>query len=468
MQANSEKLSGSDGPMRTSKMTSIRVRPHAYIAALFVLIFFSSLFFYLQIELLAIALVIFGIIFIPLLAVTDRIVFNGKRLYRSGLLPRTWAYLSGTRFWLRPRDTEQVETSINLVMKKGGRVYFRYETVVRGNGQTFYLNSGGEEYRKLAREFLRSLPDEVLDANSIEIRDYAGNPKELRQLVRNSDIPSPEVLVTSFKSVDAKWLRSAGNPDSSDSEALSDKAGRLQLLGNQLKYSGSLLQALESFRRAAKIRPRDPRLLFDFARCLHYFALAERDTRLERKAAAMMRLSERYAGKDADLLSRLGETYFQIGEWGRAGNVFKKALEEAGEHFRSIRGMAELALRDGRLAHVVHNFSLASRSAGTPSIRKWSSAEADYFSRLNDDDEYLEMELGRVNLLDSLTRWRRSLLRFTVLGFPVILIGTYFNDLMITNVGWIVSGVSLSLWCILSISRRMFTERIAADLLDEE
>src|SRR5205807_7896157 len=166
--------------------------------------------------------------------------------------------------------------------------------------------------------------------------------------------------------------------------------------------TGHLSRALEAFRRALLFRPADPHLLFEFARCLQSFAGTRHDKGLERKALAVMRLAERRAENDGDLLARLGEAYFQIGEWRRAGIVFQTALDRVGESFRTARGLAEIALREGKIAHVIHHFSTANRLAKTPALRRWTKGEADYFSRLNSDDEYMEMEVGRVNLRETL------------------------------------------------------------------
>ena len=165
------------------------------------------------------------------------------------------------------------------------------------------------------------------------------------------------------------------NPNPPQPEVVTGKADDLRDLANELRVSGYFLQALEAFRRALLIRPRDGHLLFEFARCLHSFAGVERDPRLERRALAALRLSERRASGDDDMLVRLGEWYFQIGEWRRAGNVFNNALERLGENFRTARGLAELALRDGKIAHVIHHFSTANRVAETSSLRRWSKGE---------------------------------------------------------------------------------------------
>ncbi len=435
---------------------------------MFVGSFFSALCFYLTYDIVGYVLLALAWIAAPALALSDRIVFDGKRIYRVGLLPRTWAYLTGSRFWIKLRDVEQVETRILPALKRGGRVFYRYRTFVRGSGLELEFSSGGSGYRHLVQALFRSLPEEVLDSGSIELRDYIDEPKRARKNAKRSEIPPADVLEHAFRS---SWLGRGKRqrvPSDTIPAVSSEKAVSLRLLGNQLRHSGSLLQAMESFRRAASIRPDDPWLLFDFARCIQAFAGTEGSVRLEKKAAAMMRLAERRAGNDGQLLARLGESYFQLGEWRRAGIAFRKAVDAVGEHFRSIRGMAEIALRDGKLAHVVHNFSAASRLAESPAARRWSRAEADYFSRLNDDDEYLEMELGRVNLLDALDRWKGTTFRLCLIGFPVIAVGLYFEDPTITNCGWILSGGALLLWTGILLASKAFTPRISPELLSED
>ena len=147
-----------------------------------------------------------------------------------------------------------------------------------------------------------------------------------------------------------------------------EKADYLRRLANELRLSGYLLQALETFRRALVLNPRSAWLLFDFARCLYSFAGAEHNEKMEKKALAALRLAEKRAGNDGELLARLGEIYFQYGDWRRARRAFQKALEAAGESFRSVRGLAEIALREGKVAHVIHQFSTANRLAETSAL----------------------------------------------------------------------------------------------------
>ncbi|MCC7306350.1 MAG: hypothetical protein IT173_02195 [Acidobacteria bacterium] len=450
---------------RSYDKLSARGPAGGYLAAMFVGSFLCALAVYLEAELAAVLIFVLSWIVLPACALTDRLVFDGKRLLRSGLFPRASAYLLGRRFWIGLKDIEQVETAILPALKRGGRVYFRYRTSVRGNGLEFSLASGGGGYRRLAQALFQALPEEVLDAGSIELRDYLSEPKITRDRAKQSEIPSADVLGHVFRNS----LKRKGKYAASRPPAASDtKAAGLRRLGNELRFSGSLLQALESFRRAASISPEDPWLLFDFARCIHSFAESERDVRLERRAAAMMRLAERRAGKDGQLLARLGEGYFQLGEWQRARSAFRKAADAVGEQFRSIRGMAEIALRDGKLAHVVHNFGAAERLAESRGARRWSRGEAEYFSRLNSDAEYLEMELGRVNLLDTVDRWRGRAFRLCLVGFPFIGLGIYLGDPAVTNSGWILSGGMIVLWVVTLLAHRVFSPRIAPELLADD
>ena len=137
-----------------------------------------------------------------------------------------------------------------------------------------------------------------------------------------------------------------------------EKADYLHRLANELRLSGYLLQSLEAFRRALLINPKDARLLFDFARCLNSFAGTEQSEKLQRKSIAALRLAEKRADNDGKLLARLGESFFQFGNYKRAKTVFQKAQDKAEESFRSVRGLAEIALREGKIAHVFIIFLL--------------------------------------------------------------------------------------------------------------
>jgi tetratricopeptide (TPR) repeat protein len=301
-----------------------------------------------------------------------------------------------------------------------------------------------------------------MDNRSIELRDYLTERSEALRKAQFSNIPSADVLENSLADLRPKERHPGIRHPAAD---VSGEAEQLRELANELRIAGLLLQALETFRRAARLRPKDAWLLFEFARCMQSFAGSQRDGTLERKAVALMRLSEKRAGNDGVLLARLGEAYFQIGEWRRAGIVFSRAIDSVGESFRTLRGMAEIALREGKIAHVIHNFAAANRMAETPALRRWTQAEVDYFSRLNEDDEYMELEFSRVNMLDTLQSVGSSALKIAFLSFPLIAVGVLFEDSLVANIGWAISGIALFIWVGIMFLRRLLSPRIPFDLV---
>ncbi len=447
------------------KPVSIRVSPHGYFTVLLLSTFLSAFLFYVERDMAAVVVFAASWVLIPFFALNDKIAFDGRRLTRTGTIPVLWSWLNASRRWLKPKDIEQVETEAIRAAKRGGNVFYRYRTVIRGKGLSVTIASGGSDYREMVKSILPLLADNVLDTRSIELRDHLTDPRETLERAKSAHIPSADVLESSFRNAGHKRRQ---NPNPPSIVATNEKADDLRDLANELRVSGYFLQALEAFRRALLLRPRDGRLLFEFARCLHSFAGVERDPKLERRALAALRLSERRANDDDDMLIRLGEWYFQIGEWGRAGNVFQSALDRLGDNFRTARGLAEIALREGKIAHVIHHFSTANRVAETPSLRRWSKGEAEYFSNLNSDEEYMELEIGRVNLLETVETSKKTTLRITFLALPTIIFGVLFEDHLIANIGWAVSGVALVIWTGLIVTQKMLAQRIPYDLVESE
>ena len=441
----------------------VRALPGGYLAAMLVTSFLVGLLAYLEYPLPAIVLGSASLALIPILWFTDHIAFDGRRILRTGIIPRLICRAFGVRDRLKISDIEQVETSIFPGIKRGRNVLYTYRTVVSGKTVRFVFSSGHNGYQAVIKALLPRLSEDVLDIPSIDLRDYLVERAELSKRTKEMDIPSSDVLDGSFQDIDL-----TGKSDGLSESEAEERSHKLRRLGNELRVSGRLLSALEAFRRAAVLRPRDARLLFEFASCIRSLAGSESDAKLERRALAMMRLAERHAGDDHDLLERIGETYFQIGEWHRSAIVFKRVADRFGESFRTVRGMAELALREGKLAHVVHNFATAYRLADTTSLRRWTKAEAEYFEHLNNDDEYMELEVSRVNLVDTLERTKRSALRIAMVGFGAIASGLLLEEFLIANIGWAVSGVSLAVWVIMIVMIRMLSTRIPFELVEND
>lgn len=442
---------------------SVRASVSPYLAAGFLSLFAVSFLLYLELDIYAVIFAAIAFVAIFLLAITDRLVFDGRRIRRTGLVYRLAARAAGVRDRLKLSDIEQVDTQIFRGLRRGGRVLLRFRTEIRGKETSFVVFSGGKRYRKFIVAVLNRLEPDVLDARSMELRSYLANPDEIRLRANEAQIPPSEVIEPSLLIDAARSGRSRTNPP-----AVNAETGKLRRLGNELRLSGSLVRALEAFRRALLSAPSDAWLLFDSARCLYSYSGAKRDVRLERRALALMRLAERRAGRDAELLSLIGESYSQMGDWTRAAAVFRRISEEAGETFRSLRGQAEIALREGKIAHVIHNFAAANRVSPIPSLRRWTQTEVDYFSRLNEDEEYMELEVSRVNLLDSLARTRRSALRITFIGLVMIMVGVLIDDGLIANIGWAVAFLAISLWIAMRIGRRMLEARIPFELVETD
>lgn len=444
----------------------VRVSPNSYLAAFLTGTFFTGFLLYIEFDMIGFALFLFSWVIVPFLAFSDRIVFDGKRLSRTGILPRIWASFNGSRRRLRISDIEQIDTQSIRALKRGGNVYYRYRTVIRGRDVSIAIASGGEDYRQMIGRILPLVPENVLDNRSVELRDYLADPKEIRMKAAFARIPEADVLSGSFSRAD-KIVKEQRDETSELVHDDIEKAAYLHRLGNELRLIGRLHQALESFRRALVFTPKNARVLFDFARCLHSFAGVERDQRLALRSIAALRLAERRAKNDNELLARLGEAYFQLGEWRLAGKAFQRSLE-IGENFLAARGMAEIALREGKLAHVIHQFATAYRNAESPALRRYSRIEADYFAHLNSDDEYMEVEVGRVNLLESLESAKRTVLRIASFGFAPLMFGLFVEDWLFADIGWAVTAVALLIWIGLVVGVRLLSTRIPHVLVETD
>jgi len=138
-----------------------------------------------------------------------------------------------------------------------------------------------------------------------------------------------------------------------------------------------------------------------------------------------------------------------------------------GETFRTARAMAEIALREGKIAHVIHQFSTANRLAGTPALRRWSANEAEYFSNLHTNDDYMELEISRIDLLETVEKYRSTALRIAFFGFPAIVIGMGSEDIFLSNLGWAISMLSIAIWMGLILGARLLSRRIPYEMAEQ-
>ncbi len=454
-QALSEVARGRERPCEGRRIASVRVSPGSYLAAASVLTFGSALLLRSEQDVLALVMLSFAWLIVPALALTDRIEFDGKALSRRGPAPFLQRLIAGRHKQLRLEDFERVDTHALRTLRRRGRVRYRYRTQVTGRNTEFRFASGGRSYREMISKLLPRLHEDKLDLRSLELREYLCDPRLLKSETDALHLASIDVLDSA--SVDFKLGRNrkkhahesnSTNVDPSvDPVTAGDRqrAILLSALGNKLRMAGRLSQAREAFRRALIITPDDGRMIFDFARLLRSQASSLSDAKLLSRARAALRLSEMRAGAQPGLLALVGESFLEWGETARAQKTFQKAIDLDSGNFRSRLGLANLALRDGKLAHVIHQYREAARTSSETSLSKYARREADYYALLNDDDEFLTVELRRINWLQYSLRVRKIAARITNASILIALISPYIES-SLAGVGWSLAASSLVAW----------------------
>lgn len=448
-------------PRKGLRLASVRVSPGSYLAAASVLTFGSALLLRSERDLWALAVIGVAWLIVPILALTDRIEFDGKSLSRRGPAPFFLRLIEGRQRELKIDDFERVDTQALRTLRRGGRVRYRYRTQIVGKSAEFTFASGGVSYREMVRQLFPLIHRDKLDVRTLELSDYLCDPKALNDEVRSLHLASDDVLdsaTTDFK-LGGKRL---GLTDETESSALSPmdrtRATLLGKLGNHLRVAGRLSEAREAFRRALIVVPTDGRLIFDFARLLRSQATSLSDARLLSRSRAAMRLSAMRAGNEPDLLALVGETFLEWGEPARAQSIFQKAVGLEPVNFRARMGLANLALRDGKLAHVIHQYRDAARSASEMALTTYARREADYYATLNDDDSYLTSELRRINWLQHSLRVRRLAARVTNVSILVALIVPFF-DASVEGFCWSLATSALVAWLLSLFAIRILAQR---------
>lgn len=434
-------------PSRGLRLASVRVSPGSYLAAASVLTFGSALFLRSEMDLLALAAVAAAWLIVPILAFSDRIEFDGRSLSRRGPTPFIARLVVGRQKKLCIEDVERVETQTLRTLRRGGRVRYRYRTRIVGKGAEFTFASGGRSYREMIRQLFPLIHPDKLDLRTLELRDYLCDPKTLKRDVAALHLASADVLDSAtldFK-LGGKKLVAESQTQVVVSTVDCERASLLGIVGNKLRVAGRLNEAREAFRRALIVIPTNGRLIFEFARLLRSQASSLGDARLLSRARAALRLSAMRAGTDPDLLVLVGESFLEWGEAIRAQRSFHRVIGLEPGNFRARMGLANLALRDGKLAHVIHHYRDAARSASEKSLVGYARREGDYYALLNDDDDYLASELRRINWLQHFLRVRRLAARVTNASILVALIVPYV-DLAVAGLCWSLASSSLVAW----------------------
>ena len=429
---------------RPKKVASVRVSPGGYLAAASILTFASVLLLRSGNDPWALVVLVAAWLVMPALALTDRLVFDGQSLRRRGPLPFFSQLISGNRQQLSIADVERVDTSAVRTLRRGGRVRYRYRSQVVGRSLSFVVVSGGKKYRKMVHSLFLLIPDQKLDARTRELRDYLCEPRLMGSEIASLGLASPAVLDNAIADLKNRF---ANRPPLIEDQSAPDleRARLLRRLANQLRVAGRLAESREAFRRALIVLPWDARLIYEFGRLLRSQASAMGDARLLLRARAALRLSFQRADEDGDLLALIGESQVECGDIQRAERTLHRALSVDSKNFRARIELADLALRNGKLAHVIHHYRDASQTAPDKALTLYARREADYYARLNDDDEYLSAELRRIDWLQNATRVRRLAARVTNASILFALIAPYLNS-TISGLGWSLASCSLLAW----------------------
>jgi tetratricopeptide (TPR) repeat protein len=436
-------------PRKEPRLAKVRVSPGSYLAAASVLTFCSALLLRSESDVLALGLVGVAWLIIPVLALTDRVEFDGEFLVRRGPIPFLIRHITGRKKELSVTDFEKVDTQAVRTLRRSGRVRYRYRTQIVGRNFEFTFASGGQSYREMVRQLFPLIHSDKLDLRTIELRDYLCEPKPLNAEVHALQLASAAVLegaTLDFKLGGKKKDTPSKSDDAANPVAIDEqRALLLGQVGNKLRIAGRLNEAREAFRRALIVIPKDGRLIFQFARLLRSQASSLSDAKLLSRARAALRLSAMRAGKEPELLALVGESFLEWGETMRAQNSFQRAIELEPHNFRAHIGLANLALRDGKLAHVIHQYRDAASAASDTALSRHALREADYYALLNDDDDYLVSELRRINFLQHSLKVRRLAARVTNASILMALLIPYVDEAM-AGPCWYVASSSLMAW----------------------
>lgn len=435
--------------LKRPAIASVRVSPGPYLAVACVATFLAASLLRSDYDVVALLIVGFTWIGTPLLALTDRTVFDGISLRRQGSLASFLHLLFGYRKQLAVDDFETVETQAVRTLRRGGSVRYRYRTQINGKGKQFVIISGGREYRKMVRELFPLIHENKLDGRTRDLRDYLNDPNFLERKAQLSHLASSDVLDDAESQ---SWVRRKKKraPQTEPTQATPEDIERahvLRRLGNELRVSGRLREAGEAFRRALNVRPHGPWLIYDFARLLRSQASAQSDARLLSRARAALRLASIRAKNDLVLLPLIGESFLECGDARQARNALQKVVELDSGNFKARVGLADVALREGKLAHVIHHYQEAARVSSEQALARYARSEGDYYMQLNNDDDYLAAELRRISWLQTVTRVRRVALRVTNFSVLVALIGGFIDPLA-ASLGWSLASSALIIWLV--------------------
>lgn len=453
-------------PTKPKRLAAVRASPGGYFAIAAILTFISLVLLRIHLDLDALVLITGTWMIVPLVLFTDRLNFDGHVLSRSGLVALLSRVVWRRALCLSVEDIERVEVTTLRTLRRGGSVRYRYRVEIAGREQVFTFASGGEKFRQMVKTLLPHISDHKLDARARELRDHLTEVKTVRELATRLGIASASVLEQTHEAA-RKRIDKARRAVSYD-HAITDEAERSRMFrhaANGLRVAGRLRESAEAFRRSLLITPRDPWLIYEYARLLRSQAGAFGDARLLTRACAALRLGARRGADDARLLERVGESFLEYGSPGKAAKSFRKALDIDEGTYRSQLGLAEVGLTEGKLAHVIHHYNNAARIAPDKAAARMARREADYYERLNNDEDYLASELRRMTWLEGANRVQQLTARVSFAALLIALVGPSV-DQVVAGLGWALASSAIIAWSGSLMLRKLLTARGRAEVSD--
>lgn len=440
------------------KLASVRMSPAGYFAVAAIFTFAALVCLRTHRDLLALILISLTWTVVPLIVLTDRLTFDGSTLVRTGLSP--WARRTFMRRTsnIAIAEIERVEATSMRTLRRGGNVRYRYRVEITARDFALTFASGGSQFRRMADALLPRIPEHKLDARACELRDHLGSLKSVRVEAERLGIAPAAVLENARESAEKRIEKHRRDARTPTSEEEVERAALLRHAANGLRIAGCLQQSAEAFRRALLITPRDAWMIYEYARLLKSQASAFGNARLLGRACAALVLAARRGPEDARLLERIGESLLEYCDPFRAAKIFRRALEADENSYRAQLGLAEVALSDGKLAHVIHHYNDAVRTAPDKAASRLARREADYYSRLNNDEDYLAAELRRMNWLEGAGRVQRLSARISFAALLIALVGSSV-DQMVAGLGWALASSSIIGWSGSLIIRKFLTTR---------
>ncbi len=466
-----ETVRGHVAPAKRKKLAGIRISPSGYFAVAALLTFAALLCLRTHRDLTALALIVGTWTIVPLLVLTNRLSFDGHTISRTGLAAWLIRLVRRRNQTIAVDDVERVEVATLRTLRRGGKVRYRYRVEIAGKGSAFVLASGGREFRRMVRVLLPRIGEYKLDARAGELRDHLAEVSTVRCEAAKLGIAPTSVLEETTDANRADKYRAAISAQQASTDADrksredSERATLLRKSANELRISGYLQQSGEAFRRALLISPRSPWLIYEYARLLKSQASAFSDARLLGRACAALRLASMRGPTDASLLARVAESFLEYGDPQRAAKLFRRALDIDENAYRAQLGLAEVGLTDGKLAHVIHHYNDAVRVAPDKATAALARREADYYSRLNNDEDYLAAELRRMNWLEGANRVQHLAGRVSFAAMLIALAGSSI-DQMVSGLGWALASSSLIAWSGSLITRKLLATRGRPQTID--